>query len=493
MAEQNTGNPNESRLKRRAVGSGAALFISALVVLALIGFFASHSGIDRKLAEKRLAEWTKAAAEMAAEQGYVLTLTYDDIEIEGSLFSKKAAVKNIVLSAAPQDAGEADRTRSMTTGVLYLDPDMLGGGLSVILTDPLLYITPEGRTRIVAGEPIEMVVEDYQNDTGRGIAYTLLTPPHLSMERLGRQSDAVISSTDIGFGPESKVYGMIDRAKGTYTQEAQLKAVTIRRNDRAVAINDFQSTMESASQNGSLLTHYDVALTGVTTNGPLEPLGMMNASLDVEFEEPMLVNGEPLNLSLGRDRYITLEKLLVEAASGKFLVKANLRQVYNEIMPFGTASLQIENPVQVLDTFTKTGYLKNIPTDIVKAMLARVAPDWQGDDSPLTIPLKRDPNGPFYIGSLTFEELTAVLLSQLLQQNMPDLALPGVAPQPAEEGADSPTAPAAAEAPAVDGASASPENSPAESSETVEKPSAEPAAETVEEAPVTEGATQPVQ
>lgn len=421
MADQTTA-ADESRLKRRAAGSGIAIFISALVVLILIGFFASHSGIDKKLAEKRLAEWTRAAAEMASAHGYLLTFDKEAIEIEGSLFSKRAAVKNATLMATPE-SGPAEQARSLTTDVFYLDPDMLGGGLSVIFTEPLLYTTPEGRTRIVSGEAIEMVVEDYKNDSGSGLAYTLLTPPHLSMERLGRQSDAVISTTDISFGPNSKVYGMVDQAKGTYTQEAQLMMVSIKRNDRVLGISSFTSVMETANQNGSLLTHYELSLEGLTTNGPLEPLGAMNASLDVEYEEPALVDGQPLNLSLGRDRNITLEKLLVESSSGKLLAKARLRQMQQELMPFGNATLQIENPVTLLAALQKTSALQNIPDELVKTMMQRIAPEWKGDDSPVTIQLKREPNGPFYIGELTFEEFTAVLLSQLLKQSAPELPL----------------------------------------------------------------------
>jgi hypothetical protein len=433
--------PTESRLKRRAVGSGAALFISVVVVMALIGFFASHSGIDKALAEKRLTEWINAASDLAEEQGYTLSLTYDAIEIEGSFFSKKAAVRNVVLSSVPKEGAAGDQARSLTTGVVYLDPDLLGGGLSVILTEPLLYAAPEGRTRMVAGEPIEMVVEDYQNESGSGIAYTLLTPPHLSIERLGRQSDAVISSTDIGFGPESKVYGMIDRAKGTYTQEAQLTAIALKRNDRMLSIQQLQSVMESANANGALLSHYEVTLTGLSSNGPLEALGLMNAKIDIEFEEPVLVNGEPLNLSLGRDRQISLETLVVESPTARFNATASLRQVPNELMPFGTATVQIDQGSQLMAVLEKTGYLKNIPPAVVTALLSRIAPDWEGGDAMLTIPLKRDPNGPFYIGQLTFEEMTAILLSQLLKQSLPDLTIP----TPATEG----TAPATTPEPAL--------------------------------------------
>ncbi|MBY0354458.1 MAG: hypothetical protein K2Q12_01860 [Rickettsiales bacterium] len=439
MDETTHSATNDSRLKRRAAGSGVALFIAAIVVLVIIGFFASHSGIDKKLAQKRLAEWARVASEMAAEQGYVLTLDYDAIDIEGSLFSKRAAVRNVSLSAIPQDS--PDQARVLSTDVLYLDPDIMGGGLSVILTEPLLYTTADVRTRLVAGEPIEMVVEDYKNDSGSGIAYTLLTPPHMSMERLGRQSDAVISTTDFSFGPQSKIYGMVDLDKGTYTQEAQIKLLGMKRNDRTVNIANFESIMESASENGSLLTHYQLTLHGITTNGPLEPLGVMNARLDVEFEEPTLVNGEPLNLSLGHDRNITLETLLVDTPSGKLLAKARLRQLQNEIMPFGNATLQVENPKQLLDALSRTSYLSNIPQDIVKTMIARMAPQWKGDNDTLTIPLKREPNGPFYLGDLTFEEFTAVLLSQLLHQASSDLPLPVALPSAAVPSAAAPSSP----------------------------------------------------
>jgi hypothetical protein len=498
---------SESRLKRRAAGSGIAVFVAGLVVLVLIGFFASHSGIDKKLAEKRLAEWVKTASQMASEQGYVLTLHYDAIEIEGSLFSKKAAVKKAVLTAAPSDSEAADKVRSLSTDVLYLDPDMLGGGLSVIFTEPLLYTTPEGRTRIVAGEPIEMVVEDYSNKTGSGLAYTLLTPPHLSMERLGRQSDAVISTTDITFGKDSKIYGMVDRTMGTYRQEAQLKSLGIKRNDRTLAVAAFDSTMETASQNGALLTHYEIGVNGLTTNGPLEPLGALNASLDVEYEEPALVNGEPLNLSLGRDRNITLEKLLIESSSGKMLAKARLRQLQNEIMPFGNATVQIEHPVQLLEAISKTGYLSNMPKDIVTTMLTRVTPEWKGDDSPITIPLKREQNGPFYVGSLTFEEFTAVLLSQLIQQSAPELPLgspqtpaptDGQTAAPVEAPADAaPDAKAPEAAPAAPATETPIENSPAttpdEAGDPMKKPTADmPSAdEPGSNAPAEAGATKP--
>ena len=425
------------RSKPRSRGLVITLLVLILAVVVVLGFFASHAGMDRKTVEARLKEWSQYAGQVAQAEGYTLTLNYTDIQIEGHLFAKQAHIISPIITLSPIGSTAPEQSRTLATDGIYLVPGMIGSNeLKMRINDRIYYTDAKGRTRVTAGEPLEWLVEQYSNEKGSGLAYAFILPPHVLFERLGRQSETIISSTDIGFGDKSKINGKIDNVGETYMQDASINNLSVRRNGHEWSAAGVTSQFETANENGSLLTHYNTHVDKLTGNGALQSIGPVDADAEVELTEPLPADGQAINLTLARERNIVIDKLLFSLPSAKILTTGNLRMTPGELVPFGTAAVEVDHPDQLINAVEKTNLLHGVSKGLVTTMIQKVEPDWKGGDTPVRIDLKRQPDAPFYLGALTFENFTAQLLSQLIQQSTGDMpTLPGIMGHPASPGA----------------------------------------------------------
>jgi|GEM_PF-3013815 len=464
-----------------AVGAGAA----ALWFV----WFGPSSLINKELVESNLQRLSSQLGAFASEHGKEAKISYGEIEIAGWGYGKKAIVHNPVVEVSVKGEGVSKAWAASTNSVL-VESDSVNSGRVILLIADAINISEDGKARetVTFSEPLKYGYLATQIGAEQSAQQDVYIPKKITISQLDASGVAAggdCANSDAGCASQE---GASAKAQTTisFINAPTLQIISSQQSEKSSISYDF-SGMEITSNDGNKLivgtaagkfnkeneaegkpsikynftlgdvvvsdaTHtskpyafnFDVAVSGDSSAAP----AVAPAPVTVDggtAQEPAKTPEVAAASVASSGQKIALNNLSVSGQDFKVHASGNILVEAGDIMPSGLVELKIDNVPQFLSS-------ELVPADsrgLVEGLLEKMAGKPVAKEESISIPLKREKNGTFYLGQANFEALAASALSDTLMgrpasdYHAPDkAAAPVVAPSVAE-----PTVSGAATAP----------------------------------------------
>lgn len=398
--------------KKDNVTKGLIVALGIVFVLAGVGYYAAKSGMSKADVEAQLTAFNESLATYGKAHGYDIKLTYDEMEIHGGIFYKKAELKNAEISLEPtKDDTFYGPMKIKSPKVEISAKDNAFSSFNVSLPDPVTVLSDEGTAQATFSEPLVIDVEREQAEAGTDANYSTVLPPSMTLTRPDE------STAEIAFGGNSTMSGMVNLGASNYSHETQINSLKVLENGETVSAASVNATVESGVQDKEFMKHQSFDVKELAFDGPRAALGKLNIVADVESDAP--------SDSADAAKGTAINTLKVEAADQSFAVNAqgNMQATANEILPQGELTVAIDKPQELIAALNKAGIINPLMERIAYTVLPKIDTAWKEGGDKVSFALKRHADQPLYVGSLTFEELTAQVFTGLMQQAAPSAGL----------------------------------------------------------------------
>lgn len=388
--------------------------IIGLIILALtiiIVLFSGSNGITTQQANDFLTRFEKHITEHAALHQKEASFKHGAITLEGWGNDKKARVENISLELTQKSPIDAEKF-SFSTGEIWISKDRLAGGkyyvnfpapVNVICNSELAYV-------IDSEDPIKYGVYDRPTAT----EHSLNLPPLLTIAS-GPMPASDKKSLVISVARENQVKVEMDSSTGNRHVTYQLPQIAFKAHD----VNMFAAdsimgdyTVEKLEE-GQVTGKYDFKINNFTTaDAPSHPYGAAlqgsykGDRMEVDYVglRPLFGNGE-----------ITLDKVALVGNDFSVTGMGNLVMAKEDPLPSGSLDLDISNASQLITSDLVPSPLRGV----LEAALKRASGTSGAFAERTSVPMKRAKNGVLYVGGVTFEEMTAAVLADLVKSVAP--------------------------------------------------------------------------
>lgn len=433
-----------------------------ILLIALIGFYASRAGLDKALVKQQLDDFIAQVKEKGKAQGRDIEITYGELKVVGSFAAKHVVVNDPVVTIQPTErkapvAGEkpvVDALR-ITTSSIEIYPEALD--LSAL--------------RIQLPAPIDFANADVPDTSLLSIKNNV--PPVLT---ISRKTLADVPYTDVKYQSPSDMeftYLREHQAKGEEEETPEIVPVydslSIRTaqgsgftssiasdasglGEASIDMRDIVLTPKSAPEGAIKIAHimgrWSNALNDkklnvlngslkagpITSDNTTVPYLPIALDIDATYEGAIPKNAQAIASIQSPESVIMLKQFSLTTKEASLTANANFTANASDVLPVGNATLTLVNTPFVLQELRKYKVLNanNEATVSIILQLLTGTPIEQLTD--ITVPIERARGGSFKIGQTTFEELFAVLLKEALQKRPAADAPATVAPAPADSG-----------------------------------------------------------
>lgn len=449
--------PEVSTQKKRNL----ALPIAAgVVAVAAGGFLVSRAGLDKALVKEQVDAFIVNAQNKAKESGRDLAISYKDIEIEGGFTNRHAVLKEPTLTVKPLGANTP----------VSAEGNKLSS--SMVVTTRQIDIFPESADlsslRIEAPAPLQFA--DTANPEVALMTITSNSAPSVSVSQT-KQGEVAYSNvtyrapteTEIKYLKETQATGEEDKTptltpvfeslKMTMAQgsgfsfnlaqdKSGLGKASISIADLAIVPSaapdsalkaplikgEWQNLLNEKKRNVVKATLQAGPITSANAALPYQPVTI---TFDGAFDGVIPTTpGAASVAGTAEPSVLSLKTFKIETKDSIFSASADFTAAATDTMPVGKASISLTNLPYVMSELKKSGALDEKGEAIVLALAQKItgAPTEQLADLNFTIERVKD--GQFKVGSTSFEELFATMISQSMQKQEPAAGAPETAEPP---------------------------------------------------------------
>lgn len=403
------------------VMKGLIIALAVVFVLAGVGYYAAKSGMSKADVEARLAEFNASLDSYGQANGYNARLTYDEMEIHGGIFNKKAELKNAEISVEPTRDDTFYRTMKIKSAKVEIAAgDTAFSSFTVSLPEPVTIISEEGTTQASFSAPLKIEVEREPAENGTDASYSTKLPASMTLTRPDE------STAQITFGADSAMSGMVNLSASNYSHVTQITALKVLEEGETTSAASVNVTVESGVQDKESMKHQSFDVKELAFDGQRAALGKLNIAADMESEAPETANASQTEIAPSASGKGTIiNTLKMEAADQSFAINAKGKITGNagELLPLGELTVAIDKPKALIGKLNQAGIINPLMEQIAYTVLPKIDIAWTESSDTANFTLKRHAEQPLYIGDLSFEELAAQVLTGLLQQSAPAAGL----------------------------------------------------------------------
>ncbi|MBX9726999.1 MAG: hypothetical protein K2X09_07020 [Rickettsiales bacterium] len=439
------------------------MFIAGgILLVALIGFFASRAGLDKALVKQQLDDFIAQVKEKGKAQGRDIEITYGELQVIGSFTAKHVVVHDPVLTIQPTERkaprpGQkpvVDALR-ITTPSIEIFPEALDlSALRIQLPAPIHFVnadTPETSLLSIKNNVPPVVTISHKKLAE--VLYTdvkYLSPSEMEFTYLREQQakgaedktpeivpvyDTLTIRVAQGSGFSSSVAGdgsglgeaSIDMRDIVMTpKSAPEGAINI-----AQIIGQWSNALNDKNLN---VLHGSLKAGPITSENTTVPYLPIALDFDATYEGAMPKNAEAIASIQSPESLITLKQFSLTTKESSLKAAANFRANASDKLPVGTANITLVNAPFVLQELRKYQVVNPANETTVANILQLLTGTPAEQLTDVTIAIERTRGGSFKIGKTTFEELFAVLLKEALQKRPAVGVPPAIVPAPAEDG-----------------------------------------------------------
>lgn len=415
--------------------------ILVILLIGGLGYVASKAGLDKALVKQAVDHF---AADLAASTEHApahMTLTYDDIRLEGGLTNRHAILVNPAIKEVSRRDQSVTHYRTDEVALYPTSTDLtslrleIAKPVRVFRADETLAaatitqrsaiivnVGPETRgdknyTITTVALPDAFLIDAHpDNITDPWNRLTLTLAPGATMKRSMIEggadwtslSDSSFTAKDIKITPDAK----------------PADAVTIASIDTS-----FTNTLNEQNLNHVTL---NANIGPIDSSDELLPYGPLTAIIELDFEGVLRRSPEAFAEAKSNESSLKLETFSIKGKDAAIYATADFVSGATDVLPVGTANLTVENLPFVLGELRAREKLKPQEEQILAAVIQRATGKKLGDTTDLTIDIKRVRDGAFQIGDTTFEEVMALVLKGALSGKM-DAPTEAPVGAPAEE------------------------------------------------------------
>jgi hypothetical protein len=437
--------------------------LGVAVVAAGVWFilFGASTFLSKELVQSKLADMSREFASLSQRAGNVGKFTYGEIAVEGWFLSKHAVVRDVAVEVAE---GEASDARSWK-----LAADEVHAKLDVANTNRFLVSAPGPLTlsfrgvpsiKVALAEPFTYGYLDSQVEGARTIEQRFELPTQLTLSDVNvsqtadsanpaDKQDVLVTFSEkpvltLLTSPETKTSDITYNLKNMVVKSGETSNFTLGEVDARV--NQMPSAEGRIAANYVLKVKDAVLYVGDRAFSPYE----LNINIATDAQEvatpPADGTEAPNSLDMSFNDVSLVGKDFALRLTGK------LSGATNDPLLFGGLTFKVEG----VQPFLNSDLLPAFVRPLVTAVLEKSSGQKLDGITDLPIALKREKNGVFYVGQVTFEELAAVFVTGLMTMDPAAAAAP-VELTPADGAKDKPAAEAPAAPMAPTAAPASPE------------------------------------
>jgi hypothetical protein len=403
--------------------------IGVLIMAASVAviMFSGTSVITEDSTRSRLDQFAAHVYEHASKDGKEGVFSYGDIHVRGWGYSKYAEVSNVSLGIAERSLLDTTRWTFSTLRMDVLPDPVNHANVLFVFPAPINVIKNSQLKSVVSfSEPLKYGLFDGEENKTHTVKHTLYMPAQIILTP-GRAVDSKLppgQRLTISYDANPLVLFKTMPEKHEREAAYAFGHVHARSDDGSdVTIESLASNFsEKPGADGKPQGSYTLQISDLALHDAARTTKAYSFGFDISYrgDQPGLALSS-LTPQAGNTE-VTLNQLFL--ASDDFRVKAagNFALSVDDPLPAGAVQIDIENVQQLL-----ASELMSEPAR--KALVMALQKTTGKDASTLTnasLPMKRESKGVMYVGAITFDELAAGLLADMMKPPARPQAMPPV-------------------------------------------------------------------
>lgn len=411
--------------------------LGLLILIAAVGIilFTGASGMSRESIEQRLRQFSDQITSEAAKSGREARFAYGNITMEGWGFNKRATVENVSLEVAEKSVLDVNRW-SLSTAKMLAEPDpVTANNLVFVLPEPINVIeNSQIKTVVTFSAPLKFTYFNGMVNKTQRIEQNFHFPDKIFLTSAQTAGEPADKTNDVVISYDENPVFTIKSEPATGARDANYAF-----RDVKIAMGDgSQATIASLS---SILTEKPGADKKPVGNYKLMLVDLiLRDSERTSHAYTITTNfdytGDIPSLSMNKmtltpeNSLITLNQLLIASDSFKIKAEGKLMLASDDPLPSGMINVDIDN----VQSLINSELVPEASRPSVMDALQKITGQPVGSLTNVTIPVKREKSGMMYIGNVTFEELVASLLANMIRSAPPGapVAVPPAEQKPAD-------------------------------------------------------------
>jgi len=392
--------------RRPASPRTRALGVATIFACIAVVYLSGNDPLTKEQVEESLKHFGDYVATDAAKSGKEGHFTYGAIDIRGFLFNHYAAVKELRLEIKKQSILESV-SWAIATPLMTVNRDPLSSRrLYYTFAEPLtIRKNGESAATITFSEPMQYGQLLANPNNTPSLIQNIKLPGSITITptSAGATGDVLIT---YDANPTLKITSAQDTAERHAHYELHNIAVTSEK-EKPLTAAGFKSELdETPGANGIIDGHYTLVIDDLKTDVTAQPC---SAATDITYtgDQPLLKLAGFVAGSA--QTTVAIKKLTLDCGEFGLSGEGNLARSPEDPLPSGQMMIKITEVNKLLAS--------QLLNDQTRAILTQVLVKVTGQpiDSLVNVdlPLKREKNGTFYIGDVTFEEIATSIVSNM--------------------------------------------------------------------------------
>lgn len=414
----------------------ASPLLRGIGIVALIGslamiFSTGSNPVSPETVEASLKRFGDYVATDAAKSGKEGRFSYGEIEARGFLMNRFAMVHDVTLEIKKQTLLESVSWSLFTPQMAVVPDAIMAHRLYYVFGEPVT-VRKNGQSAatIAFSEPLKYGQSESHGKKATFLNQVFKLPPSITITPAAPEgAGSVVIAYDKNPTVEITSAPEIGLRKSKYDfRHINVTAGT----QKPLSIGAYTTELnEKKDEKGVVQGQYTMAMTDLQTEATPKPC---NVNIDIAY-----VGDQPLLKLVGYvsstpDTSATVKTLALDCADFKITAEGTLGRAPEDPLPSGQLNVKLQNVKELM----ASQLLGQQGREMLSQVLVKITGQPVDTLTNAEIPLKRDKNGTFYIGDVTFEQLAASLFSNMIGTSP---LMPGKTTEPVPTAAEKPVDP----------------------------------------------------
>ncbi len=399
----------------RSIVGMAVLAVSVLIVL-----LTGSRGLKYEEVEAMLQRFNAHVMQEATRTGREAAFTYGTIDMQGWGYDRHAIVSNVSLEISQKALIDTTPRLSFSTERMVVTSDpALPDKTYFAFPEPVNIIKNSQLTSIITpSAPIQYIVAE--SDTIMTHAISLPEQLMIAPVEVAGEGTPLQARTVMSFDPGPVAQAEINKSTGEMKVDYHIMHLKTVSGDRThYTLGELSGHYTQVPQQDDRVSgKYEWRVTDMVFHEGDIQSKPISLALDATYTgDRSKVDFMQFHPSLGNAE-MTIHKAALMGEDFNVIGMGQVSTADDDPLPYGNLEVEIENPGKLLASDLVPASLRSS----FKAVLKKVAGEKAEASERASVALKRDKKGIFYIGGVTFEEVTATMLGNLLESAVPSAA-----------------------------------------------------------------------
>jgi|CXWL01.1.fsa_nt_gi hypothetical protein len=420
-------------------------FVMAVAVILLI-WLGAGSLMGKSEVENGLKQISAQLADVGDKHGKNVKLSYGDISIEGWGSGKKAVVHNVSVDMSDKVAGDISKVSASVDDIVVSSDPVNLHKLLVQISKP---ITLSQNSQVIKSfsfsEPLKYYYLQIKDGNAQSFQHEVVFPQQISVSGRDAKDAAVAGEVKIDDEEISVSFAENPFLKVIDTPEQKTNSFSygisglriFQKDQNIITIGELKSSLdeelgdvegrivgkyilsasdiafysgENSTKPYSVSVNTDITSDAIEGDKKVAPQ-IDSGSVDVSVNQPAKVE----ELGSSRNREVVINNVILSNPDFKMQATGKFSNIKGDPLPSGEINVDIDNLAQFLDS--EIVAMQN--RKMVETALEKMLGEPLSGKEQVSILLKRDKGGVFYVGQTTFEGLVASVLSGSIIPSMP--------------------------------------------------------------------------